>query len=105
METLNYYKELIALRKAHIALRRGHYRRLYADQMVYAFGREKGEDKFLIAVNAGSTEQTVDVPLNGLFADGTTLDAVFGQAIGTVENGLIKLTVPARDGVILMMKQ
>ncbi len=105
METLNYYKELIALRKAHIALRRGHYRRLYADQTVYAFGREKGEDKFLIAVNAGSAEQTVDVPLNGLFADGTTLDAVFGQAIGTVENGLIKLTVPARDGVILMMKQ
>jgi len=101
MNTFAYYKQLIALRKAHTALRRGRYVRLYANGLVYSFGRKWENEHMLIALNAGTNAQTVEIPVGDLFADGTVLTAVFGEATGTVSGGKVSLTVPARDGLIL----
>jgi cyclomaltodextrinase len=104
MTTLAYYKALIALRHAHPALRRGRYVRLYADQHSYAYGRQLGDDRLIVAVNASDQPQPVTLPVKALFPDSTRLEAVFGTASATVENGQIKVTIPARDGLVLAAK-
>ena len=102
MDALAYHKQLIAVRRAHPALRRGRYLRLYATGMVYAFGRQLDNDRVLVVVNAGDAEQTVEIPLNGLFSDGTQLTAAYGQGSASVEGGKVKIAVAARDGVVLV---
>jgi cyclomaltodextrinase len=100
-ETLAYHKQLIALRSAHPALRRGRFSRLHAGDTTYAYGRALGDDQMLIAVNVGDKAAKLEIPVNGLFEDGKRLKGVFGKADVKVEAGIAKLTVPARDGLVL----
>jgi neopullulanase len=100
-----YAKGCIALRKAHPALRRGDYRRLYAQDVTYAFARQLGEEKLVGVLNAGRASWPLDVPLDGWLPDGTVLDAVWGEGTATVSDGrLAGLPVPARDGVVLKVR-
>lgn len=101
METLGYYKQLISLRKAHPALRRGTFKTLQAGETSYAFSRAKEDDKLIVALNVGDKAQKLDIPVKGLAEDGATFKAVYGKGNVTVEGGAIKVNVPARDGVIL----
>ncbi len=101
MDALDYHKLLIRLRKANAVLRRGRYERLYAEGMVYAFGRQLGDDSVLVAVNVGDSQQTVQFPAKGLVPNDAQLTVAFGRGSACVEGGEISLTVPARDGVIL----
>ncbi len=101
MDALAYHKQLIALRHAHPALRRGKFVHLHDGPLTYTFGRQLEGDNMIVALNVGDQAAEIDVPVKGLFADGTALKAVFGSGNGTVENGQIKLNLPARDGVIL----
>jgi glycosidase len=103
-DTLAYYKQLIALRKNHIALRRGRYHRLYAEGLTFAFGRIHESDRALIVTNAGEAADTVEIPVNNLFGDGVVVEAEYGSASAIVESGKVKLTVPARDGLMLFAK-
>jgi cyclomaltodextrinase len=101
MDALNYHKQLIALRKAHRALRNGRYVALYGDQYTVAFGRQNDIETILVVVNVGDSPQTITIPLKGLVKDGTPLSALYGSLRGKVEGGTLKLTLPARDGTIL----
>ncbi len=58
---LEDYRSLIALRRAEPALRRGAYRSLAGTDGLYAFSREAGADRVLVAVNAGTAGTTIDV--------------------------------------------
>jgi glycosidase len=100
-EALAYHRELIALRRAYPALRRGTYHRLYADEHVYAFARRLGKNVMVVAVNSGQTAQTIALPVEAFFAEGAGLQAVYGAGGGQVTKGMMTLTVPARDGVVL----
>jgi neopullulanase len=98
----DYVKGCIALRKAHPALRRGDFRRLYAQGQVYAFARQLGEQSLIGVLNVSQMPWTLDVPLNGLLPEGAALHAVWGEGTATVANGrLVGLSVPARSGVVL----
>ncbi|MBZ0284812.1 MAG: glycoside hydrolase family 13 protein [Anaerolineae bacterium] len=101
MDALAYHKQLIALRKAHPALRRGRYLHLQESQFTYAFGREKDDDKLIVAVNVGNKAQKVEIPVKGLFPDGTALKMLYGKGSAIVEGGVVKVNLPARDGLIL----
>ena len=101
METLAYTKQLINLRKAHPALRRGAFKTLHAGALSYAFSRAKDNDKLIIVLNVGDRAQKLDIPVKGLVEDGVMLKAVYGKGSVMVEGGMAKVTVPARDGVIL----
>ena len=50
----------IALRKEHVALRKGNYRTIYCNDIteVYVFSRSFGEDKVLVFLNAGADSVT-----------------------------------------------
>jgi cyclomaltodextrinase / maltogenic alpha-amylase / neopullulanase len=57
---LSYHRQLIALRNSSPALQTGSYVPLYAQGNVYIFGRILEGEKFIIAINVGtSTEQVV----------------------------------------------
>ncbi|MBI4772264.1 MAG: glycoside hydrolase family 13 protein, partial [Chloroflexi bacterium] len=62
-DVLAYHKELIALRRAHPALRRGTYHRLYSDADVYAFGRRLEADVLLVVVNVAEEARVVEIPV------------------------------------------
>jgi cyclomaltodextrinase len=101
VDALDYHKQLIKLRKANAVLRRGRYERLYAEGMVYAFGRQLGADSALVALNTGDTEQTVQFPAKGLAPDNAQRTPAFGRGSASVAGGVVKITIPARDGVVL----
>ncbi|HET7375764.1 MAG TPA: glycoside hydrolase family 13 protein, partial [Anaerolineae bacterium] len=71
----NFVKKCIALRRAQPALRRGSYHRLYSQDGVFVFGRWLGAEKFVIAFNASTSTQSVDIPVSGLqLTDGSLAD-------------------------------
>jgi cyclomaltodextrinase / maltogenic alpha-amylase / neopullulanase len=100
-EALAYHKELIALRKAHPALRTGAYHRLYADEQIYAFARVGGGGALVVAVNAGDQPHAVTIPVVPHLADGARLTPLFGGREVAVEQGAIAIELQARDGIIL----
>jgi cyclomaltodextrinase len=61
-EILKCHRELIALRHAHIALRMGEYRCIYAEGMGYGFVRSHPQETLLIVVNSGTTPLEMSIP-------------------------------------------
>jgi glycosidase len=100
-ETFAYHKAMVAMRKAHSALRTGEYIRVYADDTVYVFARKDASETLLIAVNVAEEPRQVSVPVGELFADGAALDAVWGEHGAQVSGGSVSLDIPARDGLVL----
>lgn len=101
MNLLSHYKQLIALRKAHPALRRGRYQRLQAGPFTYVFARELGDDKLIVAVNVSDKAAKIDIPVKDLLADGTSLKALYGKGNLKVEGGKVRVNLPGRDGLVL----
>jgi glycosidase len=76
-----YYKQLIALRRAHPALSAGTFRRLAADGDLLVFERSDpaGADRVLVALNRGATPAEVVLPAPDGWASGAGLDALSGE--------------------------
>ena len=98
---LAFHKHLIAMRHAHAALRTGSYHQLYADDAVYAFVRVGGDETIIVAVNVASEPRTVDLPVGVQVADGVVLKPLYGESGATCANGVVRITIPARDGVVI----
>lgn len=101
LDVLKFHHDLVALRKAHPALRRGTYHTLYAEGHCYAFARKLEDEVLLVVVNAGDQPATAPILVNTLIAAGTTLRAAYGDGEGQVVEGKVTLTVAARRGVVL----
>ena len=76
---LAFYRDAIALRQAHPALRTGSFRTVLVDDDadVWAFVRESADEQCLVVLNASDTKRTVELEQLG---DGWEL--VFGEADG-----------------------
>jgi len=61
-DLLKYHRDLIQLRHQYIALRRGNYQPLYADDNIYIFSRNYHEESILIVIN--NDTQTHHLKLN-----------------------------------------
>jgi neopullulanase len=97
-----FVKQCIALRKVHLALRRGAHHRLYADDGVYVFGRSLADQSLIIALNAASTTRTIDVPVGALGSDDGSRSDVWSAARYAVVAGVLRdLKLPPRSGVVL----
>ncbi|HNK63089.1 MAG TPA: glycoside hydrolase family 13 protein [Anaerolineales bacterium] len=90
-DLLAYMRSLSALRKKHETLRRGNYKRLYAEGHVMAFAREHEGEIIITAFNTADSERTVELPL------GKKAKALFGNPV-IAEN---QVTIPARSGVVI----
>ncbi len=97
---LHEFQRLIALRKAHAALRRGAFTILHAEQDVFAYARQLGEETFVIALNPSKQTRWVDIAVKGLLADGAGLDEVGKQTSSLVcEAGALRgLELAPRSG-------
>jgi glycosidase len=97
-----FHKQVIALRKAHAALRIGMFQRLYADTDTYAFARTLADETLVIAVNVGWEPHQIRLPLAGLDTAATPPRVAFGSAtIALADHAAITVDLPARSGVVL----
>ena len=102
-ELLTYFKEVIALRHGHPALRHGRYTELDAQGDCYAFARHDGQETLVIVVNVGEEPAEARLPLDGQpLTPQTSLEPLFGAGtIGPVEDSRLPVSVPARSGLVL----
>ena len=105
MQALDYHKQLIAMRHAHPALRTGAYHRLHADDDSYVFARTNDDEALLVAINVAAAPRNILVPSNGLFAEGSELEPVYGGSGARIEDGQIWLNLAGHDGLVLRAAQ
>lgn len=101
-DLLAYTKGLIQLRKAHSALRRGSFERLAAADGCYAFGRRLDDERIIVAFNAGEKPHQLEIA-RGDFTLGKYVP-LFGEAGLERFKGGLRLSLPARSGVVLAAK-
>jgi cyclomaltodextrinase len=92
-DLLQAFRSLVALRRAHPALRRGTYRHLATEGSLYAFCREGEGECLVVAVNAGDEARGVG-PMSMEGRGGAVLRWGRGEAAG--RDGLVHLSVPGR---------
>ena len=61
-EMLTFVKQLIQLRHEHVALRRGDFRILYANEHVMMYQRQLGEQTAVVAFNSAEHNETIMAP-------------------------------------------
>jgi glycosidase len=95
-----YYQKLIAIRRSSDALQRGEYRTLLADddRRLFAFMREAPRDLALVAINAGDSACTFELPVA---ARDRWIDVWNGGHTYTVGNGRLTVELPSQAGAIL----
>lgn len=107
---LQYTKDVIGLRRRHVALRTGAYHSLAADETTYAFARvpESGtapdQMPIVVAVNAGESPQTITLALGSLPVPSATPRVIFGA--GEVESSAgpaAMVGISARSAVVIEM--
>ena len=103
-DLLAFFRRAIALRQEHPALRRGRYLRLHADDQhgVYAFARQGEGETLVVVLNNSSSSYELDVPVRGLFADGTILHNLWeGERAQVAAGRITGATLPPHSGIVL----
>lgn len=97
-QILETHRQLIALRHKHPALRRGTYTRLPTDpgSMLYAFVREYGNQRLLVAINAGSSAAS----LTSQPSLGTEFSTLWGDGGIAGDNQTLRIALAPRTGAI-----
>lgn len=104
-DQLAFYRQVIALRNAHPALRTGSLETLLVDDAadVWAFLRASAEEQMLVVLNASSASRVVHVPLGSESA--TEWETVFGAGGELAASaGALTVSVPPSGGVVLLAK-
>ncbi len=92
-----YVQSLLALRKAHPALRTGKQWHIGWDESYYAFLRELPEEKLLVVYNNSSSSRELKIPLEDTpLASAQRLQSVFGGTAAEITAGELRITVPSR---------
>lgn len=91
-DLLEYAKSCIALRKKYTSLRRGDYKRIYAEGEVMAYMRSDKNESLIVAFNTSSEEKTVELPV------GKKTKILFGKKLDITEG---RVTIPARSGIVM----
>jgi alpha-amylase len=93
-----FYRTLIAARRANPALSIGTFKRLSSDGDLLVFERSDAAsgNAVVVAVNRGAAEAAVTVPAPAAWQGSTVKDAITGAA-ASVADGQLAVTVPARQ--------
>jgi len=111
-DLLAYYRQVIALRNAHTALRTGEFRTLLTDDAadVWAFLRKDRDEQLVVVVNGSDEEREVTIPLPvsapnkwKLIFDASAAFAGKAPADSVIEpqDHKLKIKVPPVAGVVL----
>jgi cyclomaltodextrinase len=100
-DLLDYTKAVIALRKAHPVLRRGSYRRLFAEGRLFAFARQVHDDVLVVLMNAGEEQRQVAIPLERA---GDQPATIFGPDLqARLADNLLQVDMPRRSASVLRL--
>lgn len=100
----HWVKQLIHLRRATPALRRGDFTRIYLDEArgCYAFGRTLGAEKVLVAINASGTRRNLRLPVAGLgWSDGQIIRNLLERGEYIVSGDTLPVSIPPWTGIML----
>jgi len=98
-DLLHDFQRMIALRHDRPALRRGTFTVLHAADGVFAYARQLGDETLVIALNVSKETRRLDLPLQGLVADGTGFEEIWRRSSVVAEQGAVRdLSVPPRAG-------
>ena len=101
-DLLHEFQRLIALRHEHASLRRGTYTILHAGDDVFVHARQSPEETIVVAFNVSTATRRIDLSLQGLLPDGTTLAEIWGKGSFLTGAGMIRgLELAPRAGRIL----
>jgi glycosidase len=104
-DLLNWYKKMIALRRAHPLWRHGSFETLRTDdaRRFYVFARKDGESRGVVVINAGSSPARVLVPLGAAGGSG------LWRSVHPVENPVVPdqngdrtMVIPALSAAVFM---
>lgn len=104
---IDYYKMLSATRHEWSALRNGEYIDVDYDndKDFYAYARRDSAGYALVVVNHNNSDQELELSVKDIIPDGTVLDDKMNTGKQyTVENGMIKVSVGAKWGNLLVGK-
>ena len=106
-DVLEFVRASLALRRDEAALRRGSFRVAAASGGGLAFERALGEERVVVALNAGEAEVTLDVDLPGAVGCRLEPRPLRGLAAGTATvvdaAGHARVVLPARSGAVLRL--
>jgi glycosidase len=97
-DTLAFHKAVIALRKAHPALRTGTFGHIHADQSVYLFERFLSGERIVVAENVGETPADCSVSFQ---AEPSVLLSTGGEPVLVRSGDQFNVTLPARSGSVI----
>lgn len=99
----DWYRQLIALRRAHPALRTGDFHRLYAQDDLLVFSREQtaAGDAVIVAINRGSAEAQAGVAVPGPWTGRTLKEVLSGLTI-YIPADRLNIQVPPRSARIFV---
>jgi glycosidase len=99
---IEYYSKLAAIRHSLPALRTGSLVTLTTDN-VYAFARVAPPDKpVLVVLNKNDRPLPIDVPVRGLYPNGSAFEDRLGGGRYDVQGGSVRVAVAAHGGVVLV---
>lgn len=103
-EIRNWVKKMISLRKQYVALRRGNFTRILADdgRTSIAFIRALGDQSILVVVNNSSTRRQISLKITGQgWQDGHILHNLLGNEEYIISGDTLHTSVPPFTGMWL----
>lgn len=114
-ELIEYHKQLIRIHKENQALKTGSIIFLHGQRDFISYARFQDNQKFVVVINVGEGELTVDVPVwqAGIVDTDTivrlittTRQGVYNRTdISHCEGGSLKVTIPAQSGILFKTLQ
>ena len=102
-ELFDVYRKAADIRNRHEVFRTGDLKVAYAKDGVIAYSRKSAGQAGLVVINREQTPQTIQANVSGFLPNGLTLkDQLYGQVQGTVQDGMLTLTVPAMTGLMMV---
>lgn len=91
------FRSLIMLRHDHSSLRHGEYRSLAAADQMVVFSRVDGNERIIVAVNAGDGAASASFQTDGLAGNYRTL---WGEGGVKADRDIVRLALPPRTGAV-----
>ncbi|MBN1248041.1 MAG: alpha-amylase [Anaerolineae bacterium] len=102
-------RRFIALRRDHVALRRGKYTTLHVGEATYALARHMPEDVVVIAFNVSGGPKSLTLELSEALGSalppGSSFTDPWSGAILPVQSGHLHVDIPALDGRVLVCRR
>ncbi len=106
IELQSFFKKLIAIRKEIVALRRGNWQTIFAEDQTNtcAFLRRTSQDFVILIINNGDKETTINIPTDkfNLPKENTYVDKINNQRFYCQRHELVIPNFPPENGAILL---